>query len=160
MVARGISLRAKVTGVTVAVLAIGLVAVGIGTAVFLRNAQIAERDKSISQTVTLDQASSLLNVEVVDGVAQFGPPATAPLTSFYIAVYGPDGTCSDHRGRRRPSREPTARPRSASTAPDAGHSSLRHHSRRRRQDDLPRGRRHPAEPPGHSSQRRSCSHRR
>ena len=89
---RGVSLRAKVTGVTVAVLAIGLVAVGIGTAVFLRNAQIDERDKSITQTVTLDQASSLLSVEIIDGVAQFGPPATAPLTSFYIAVYGPDGT--------------------------------------------------------------------
>lgn len=55
---RGVSLRAKVTGVTVAVLAIGLVAVGIGTAVFLRNAQIDERDKSITQTVTLDQAST------------------------------------------------------------------------------------------------------
>ncbi|WP_292688828.1 MULTISPECIES: HAMP domain-containing sensor histidine kinase [unclassified Microbacterium] len=89
---RGLSLRAKVTGVTVAVLAAGLIAVGIGTAVILRNAGIAERDQSISQTVTLDQASSLLTVEVVDGVAHFSPPATAPLTSFSIAVYGPDGT--------------------------------------------------------------------
>ncbi|GAA1659233.1 hypothetical protein GCM10009806_30110 [Microbacterium flavum] len=89
---RGVSLRAKVTGVTVAVLAMGLVAVGIGTAVFLRNAQIDERDKSISQAVTLDQASSLLSVEVIDGEAHFGPPTTAPLTSFSIAVYGPDGT--------------------------------------------------------------------
>lgn len=89
---RGISLRAKVTGVTVAVLAAGLLAVGIGTAVFLRNAQIAERDLSIEQAVTLDQASSLLSVDVVDGVAEFGPPDTAPPTSFYIAVYSADGT--------------------------------------------------------------------
>ncbi len=89
---RAISLRAKVTGVTVAVLAVGLLAVGIGTAVFLRNAQIAERDQSITQTVTLDQASSLLKVRVVDGVATFAPPDTAPLTSFYIAVYSADGT--------------------------------------------------------------------
>ncbi|MFT4215453.1 MAG: HAMP domain-containing sensor histidine kinase [Microbacterium sp.] len=89
---RGISLRAKVTGVTVSVLAVGLLATGLGTAVFLRNAQTAERDQSLSQAVTLDQASSLLDVEVVDGVATFSPPATAPLTSFAIAVYGPDGT--------------------------------------------------------------------
>lgn len=89
---RGLSLRAKVTGVTVAVLAIGLFAAGVGTMVFLRNAQIAERDQSVSQTVTLDQASSLLDVEVVDGIATFSEPATTPLTSFYIAVYGPDGT--------------------------------------------------------------------
>lgn len=88
---RGISLRAKVTGVTVAVLAIGLAGVGIGTAVFLRNAQIAERDQSITQAVTLDQASSLLTVDVVDGVAQFSPPAVSPPTSFFLAVYGPDG---------------------------------------------------------------------
>lgn len=88
---RGISLRAKVTGVTVAVLTGGLLVAGFGTAVFLRNAQISERDQSISQTVTLDQASSLLNVQVVDGVAQFEPADYPPLTSFYIAVYGPDG---------------------------------------------------------------------
>ncbi|WP_298944836.1 HAMP domain-containing sensor histidine kinase [uncultured Microbacterium sp.] len=89
---RELSLRAKVTGVTVAVLAIGLFAAGLGTAVFLRNAQIAERDQSISQTVTLDQASSLLDVVVVDGVATFAAPSPLPLTTFYIAVYGPDGT--------------------------------------------------------------------
>ena len=89
---RDVSLRAKVTGVTVAVLALGLLVAGFGTAVFLRTAQIAERDQSISQTVTLDQASSLLDVEVVDGVAQFAERSPVPLTSFYIAVYAPDGT--------------------------------------------------------------------
>jgi two-component system OmpR family sensor kinase len=47
---RGISLRAKVTGVTVGRARGGLLVAGFGTAVFLRNAQIAERDQSISQT--------------------------------------------------------------------------------------------------------------
>ncbi|MGB4779816.1 histidine kinase dimerization/phospho-acceptor domain-containing protein, partial [Microbacterium sp.] len=89
---RSISLRAKVTGVTVAVLALGLLAAGFGTAVFLRNAQIAERDQAISQTVTLDQASSLLDVQVIDGVAQFARRSPMPPTSFFIAVYGADGT--------------------------------------------------------------------
>jgi two-component system OmpR family sensor kinase len=108
------------------VLAIGLVAVGIGTAVFLRNAQIDERDKSITQTVTLDQASSLLNVEVIDGVAQFGPPATAPLTSFYIAVYGPDGTLLQTGGAVGGPPEPTALPRAVRPrqGADEGHSSF------------------------------------
>ncbi len=73
------------------VLAVGLIAAGVGTAVLLRNAQLAEREQSVSQTVTLDQTSNLLSVEVRDGVAHFSPPATPPLTSFYIAVYGPDG---------------------------------------------------------------------
>ena len=41
---RGTSLRAKVTGVTVAVLAVGLLAAGLGTGGFLRNAQIAALD--------------------------------------------------------------------------------------------------------------------
>lgn len=89
---RGISLRAKVTGVTVAVLTIGLFASGIGTMIFLRNAQIAERDQSLSQTVTTDLASSLLDVEVVDGVAQFGRRDVSTLSAFFIAVYGADGT--------------------------------------------------------------------
>ncbi len=89
---RGISLRAKVTGVTVAVLTIGLFASGIGTMIFLRNAQIAERDQSLSQTVTTDLASSLLDVEVVDGVARFERRDASTLSPFFIAVYGADGT--------------------------------------------------------------------
>ncbi len=79
------------TAVTVGVLAVGLLAAGVGTAVLLRNAQLAEREQSVSQTVTLDQTSNLLTVEVRGGVARFSEPATPPLTSFYIAVYGPDG---------------------------------------------------------------------
>lgn len=89
---RGISLRAKVTGVTVAVLTIGLFASGIGTMIFLRNAQIAERDQSLSQTVTTDLASSLLDVQVVDGVAQFERRDASTLSPFFIAVYSADGT--------------------------------------------------------------------
>jgi two-component system OmpR family sensor kinase len=86
-----VSLRAKVTGVTVAVLAVGLIAAGVGTGILLRNLQVAEREQSVSQTVTLDQTSNLLSVEIEDGVARFSKPKTPPLTSFFIAVYGPDG---------------------------------------------------------------------
>jgi two-component system OmpR family sensor kinase len=75
----------------VGVLAVGLIAAGVGTAVLLRNAQLAEREQSVSQTVTLDQTSNLLTVDVRDGIARFSAPSTPPLTSFYIAVYGPEG---------------------------------------------------------------------
>jgi two-component system OmpR family sensor kinase len=75
----------------VAVLAIGLIAAGVGTGILLRNLQLAEREQSVSQTVTLDQTSNLLSVEIEDGVARFSQPKIPPLTSFYIAVYGPDG---------------------------------------------------------------------
>ncbi|WP_295573879.1 cell wall metabolism sensor histidine kinase WalK [uncultured Microbacterium sp.] len=60
--------------------------------IFLRNAQIAERDQSLSQTVTTDLASSLLDVEVVDGVARFERRDASTLSPFFIAVYGADGT--------------------------------------------------------------------
>lgn len=85
------SLRAKVTGVTVAVLAIGLVAAGIGTMVFLRNVQLAERDQTLSRTVTTDIASSVLRVEVVDGVARFSERDTPSLSPFLVAVYSAEG---------------------------------------------------------------------
>lgn len=76
---------------TVAVLAIGLIAAGVGTGILLRNVQLAEREQSVSQTVTLDQTSNLLSVEIENGTARFSKPKTPPLTSFFIAVYGPEG---------------------------------------------------------------------
>ncbi|MFT4051231.1 MAG: HAMP domain-containing sensor histidine kinase [Microbacterium sp.] len=87
---RGISLRAKVTGVTVAVLAVGLLAAGLGTGVFLRNAQIAALDDYLLRLAPADVASTLMDVEVIDGVPHFsdnGSPA-----QYVVAVYGPDGT--------------------------------------------------------------------
>ncbi|MGV9194632.1 sensor histidine kinase [Microbacterium sp. MC2] len=88
---RGISLRAKVTGVTVAVLAIGLVAAGIGTMVFLRTTQITAIDQNLRQIVPTDIASTILDVEVVDGVAVFSESDSAAPTQFFVAVYGADG---------------------------------------------------------------------
>ncbi len=88
---RGLSLRAKVTGVTVAVLAIGLFAAGVGTMVFLRNAQISALDQYLRQLVTTDVASALFDVEVDDGIPTFGD-AGGPATQYFVAVYGPDGS--------------------------------------------------------------------
>lgn len=89
---RGMSLRAKVTGVTVAVLAIGLVVAGIGTAIFLRTTQIAALDQNLQQIVPTDIASTILDVQVVDGEAMFADAEGGTPTQFFVAVYGPDGT--------------------------------------------------------------------
>ncbi|HYP73292.1 MAG TPA: two-component sensor histidine kinase, partial [Microbacterium sp.] len=56
---RSISLRAKMTGVIVAVLAIGLAAAGIGTMVFLRTTQITALDQNLQQVVPTDIASTI-----------------------------------------------------------------------------------------------------
>ena len=54
---RGKSLRAKVTGVTAALLAIGLVAAGIGTMLFLRNALLANLDAQLESLAPTDLAA-------------------------------------------------------------------------------------------------------
>lgn len=87
---RALSLRAKVTGVTVAVLAIGLFAAGVGTMVFLRETQIAALDQYLRQLVTTDVASALFDVDIEDGVPLFTDQG-GPATQYFVAVYGPDG---------------------------------------------------------------------
>ncbi|RLK47391.1 sensor histidine kinase [Microbacterium telephonicum] len=77
---------------TVGVLAVGLVAAGVGTMVFLRNAQIVALDDYLSQLAPTDVASTLMTVTVVDGVPQFESDESAPATQYFVAVYGPDGT--------------------------------------------------------------------
>jgi two-component system OmpR family sensor kinase len=74
------------------VLAIGLVAAGVGTMVFLRTAQIDALDQYLQQLAPTDIASTLLDVEVEDGVAEFTRGTTAPATQYFVAVYGPDGS--------------------------------------------------------------------
>ena len=60
---RGISLRAKVTGVTVGILVLGLVGVGAGATVFLRNALIANLDTTLEGLVRTDVASSVFDID-------------------------------------------------------------------------------------------------
>ncbi len=72
------------------VLAFGLIGAGVGTMIFLRNAQVASVDQSLTQTVTTDIASNLMNITVEDGEATFTPIAAAP-TDFFVAVYSGKG---------------------------------------------------------------------
>jgi two-component system OmpR family sensor kinase len=88
---RGTSLRAKVTGVTVALLAVGLIAAGVGTMLFLRNALLTNLETSVVELAGTDLTTSLFDIEVDGGVATFTPRDDAAPTDYFVAVYGPDG---------------------------------------------------------------------
>lgn len=93
---RRISLRAKVTGVTVAVLALGLLAAGIGTAPILRNSLIENIDAQLPSLVASDLADRFFVLALDDdGELTFTRRPAAPLPSaYFVALY-------DHRGELR-----------------------------------------------------------
>lgn len=72
-------------------LAIGLVVAGVGTMVFLRNAQLAAIDEQLRAIVSTDLASTLMTVEVDDGEPTFTVNESAAPTQFFVAVYDPQG---------------------------------------------------------------------
>jgi len=85
---RGTSLRAKVTGVTVTLLAVGLIAAGFGTAVFLRNALVASIEAQVDALARSDVAAQLIDLEEIDG-RLLARPSDSPPTDYFVAVYGP-----------------------------------------------------------------------
>lgn len=89
---RRISLRAKVTGVTVAVLALGLVVAGIGTVPILRGAMINNIDAQLPSLATTGQAERFFEVSAgADGLI-FEPAPDAPRSpDFAVAFYTTDG---------------------------------------------------------------------
>ncbi|WP_404433933.1 HAMP domain-containing protein [Microbacterium lacus] len=89
---RGTSLRAKVTGVTVALLVIGLFAAGIGTLAFLRNTLIANLDAQLVSLAPTDVASGLIQIDTDQGAVSFSPRVDAPDTQYFVAVYDSLGT--------------------------------------------------------------------
>ena len=60
--------------------------------VFLRNAQVAAVDDQLRSLVSNDVASSLLDVEIDDGIPLFTLKETATPTQFQVAVYDAGGT--------------------------------------------------------------------
>lgn len=86
---RAISLRAKVTGVTVGVLALGLLVAGLGTAPILRNALIVNIDAQLPALVSTDLVSNYFTVTTEGGEAIFTPKSTP--RDFFLAVYDGDG---------------------------------------------------------------------
>lgn len=91
------SLRAKVTGVTVGVLAFGLLISGVGTMVFLRNVLIGTVDESASQLVLTDAWSAAFDVST-EGTISFVPESDALATEYFVAVYAPEGALLESTG--------------------------------------------------------------
>lgn len=75
----------------VTLLAMGLIAAGVGTMVFLRNAQVAALDGSLRSLAPTDLASTVMDVTVEDGIALFEAKAAPPPTNFVVAIYSFDG---------------------------------------------------------------------
>lgn len=87
---RRISLRAKVTGVTVAVLALGLLVAGIGTVPLLRSALIANIDAQLPALVSSDLTGRYFAAETADGEVRYTPRDDRP-RDFYVAIYDAEG---------------------------------------------------------------------
>lgn len=88
---RGLSLRTKVTGVTVALLAIGLFTAGIGTMVFLRTTLVNNLDEQLAQQAAGSIANSIFTTTPVEGGIVFSQVENAPQIGSMVVVYGPDG---------------------------------------------------------------------
>ena len=87
---RRISLRAKVTGVTVAVLALGLLVAGIGTVPILRNALVENIDAQLPALVSSDLVDRYFDTSTTDGVTTYTPREEQP-RDFSFAIYDADG---------------------------------------------------------------------
>lgn len=87
---RRISLRAKVTGVTVAVLALGLLVAGIGTVPILRSALVDNIDAQLPALVSSDLAERYFVTSSVDGVTTYTAREEQP-RDFSFAIYDASG---------------------------------------------------------------------
>ncbi|MBB2975014.1 two-component system OmpR family sensor kinase [Microbacterium endophyticum] len=76
------------TGVTVAVLAIGLLAAGVGTMGFLRQTLGNNLDEQVRQLVKTGVASSVFDAEVSDAGLTFVDKSNA--TSYFVVIYSPE----------------------------------------------------------------------
>ncbi|GAB6858825.1 sensor histidine kinase [Microbacterium xylanilyticum] len=87
---RRISLRAKVTGVTVGVLALGLVVTGIGTMPILRNLLIDNVESQLPTLVTSDLATITPNKDT-GGFSAALKDERLGLSEYFVAVYDAQG---------------------------------------------------------------------
>nr|WP_201471432.1 HAMP domain-containing sensor histidine kinase [Microbacterium hydrocarbonoxydans] len=93
---RAISLRAKVTGVTVAVLALGLLAAGVGTVPILRNALVSNIESQLPALVSADLADRYFDIAMVDGEPQYTPKESP--RDFFVAIYDGEGALQTTTG--------------------------------------------------------------
>jgi len=101
---RSISLRAKVTGVAVSILALGLLATGIGTTVFLRSQLLANVDTQVSQLAGAG-VSALFDIDLLADPA-FVPKSESVPTDYFVAIYDQEGDFVASAGGGRQRNEP------------------------------------------------------
>lgn len=87
---RSVSLRAKVTGVTVAILAIGLVVAGIGTAFFLQTSLINGIVDSLRPLAGTNVALQLIDIS--GNPPKITAKEDAPSPDYFVALYDAHGT--------------------------------------------------------------------
>lgn len=88
---------------TVTVLALGLMAAGVGTVPILRNAMLGNVDSSLAQLATGAVGEQLFNISTGgDGKPRFTAKAGAPRTEYHVAIYGPDGELMASAGGQGP----------------------------------------------------------
>jgi two-component system OmpR family sensor kinase len=86
-------LRAKITGVTVGVLAAGLLAAGIGTLPVLQGMLRANIDSTVKQLASTNIYETLFDVDsdAVTGAPILDEKSAPPRTDYIIAIYDVDG---------------------------------------------------------------------
>jgi two-component system OmpR family sensor kinase len=87
---RGISLRAKVTGVTVGILAIGLLVAGVGTLIFLRGSLLDGISSSLLPLARTNVTSPLVSVSDTNPPT-FSHNPDAVATEYFVALYNAQG---------------------------------------------------------------------
>ncbi|WP_322411676.1 HAMP domain-containing sensor histidine kinase [Microbacterium invictum] len=79
------------TGVTVALLIVGLFAAGVGTAIFLRNSLIGSLNTQVEALASANSSAPLIDIGIEDGVLVARAVPGAPPTDYYVAVWDKDG---------------------------------------------------------------------
>ncbi|RFA09953.1 two-component sensor histidine kinase [Subtercola boreus] len=99
-----ISLRTKITGVTVLLLTVGLIVAGIGTMTVLRSYLLQQVDKGLS--VGYDDVSTFLSKGATKDSFTLDTVSSAS-TAYYVALLGPSGTLTTSNwGSQAASKEP------------------------------------------------------
>lgn len=84
-----ISLRTKITGVTVLVLTFGLLVAGVGTVVMLRPALISKVDSDLVSTAQSPVPPGFLDRDSADDMGDMVKDSTS--SDYFTAIYDPDG---------------------------------------------------------------------
>lgn len=89
---RGVTLRAKITGVTVGLITIALVGAGIGTLLFVRTSLIAGQDEQLVTRAGADNGAGMYALETDDSGTITSVTLTDKASSYAVAIYDADGT--------------------------------------------------------------------